>query len=120
LPPTNPYNRHDVVQDKPATPPPLPASALHEVDTSPEQGPYRVSVTTRLPDPDRGDVGQIAEGSFTIKSGMVYVEDDQGQPLGRQVLKPRDNPKAVAKSILRAKRTPSSFWGPIPYSGSVH
>jgi hypothetical protein len=36
-------------------------------------------VTTRLPDADKGDYGQIEEGSFTVSGNMVSVRDDEGR-----------------------------------------
>jgi hypothetical protein len=119
-PATNPYDQHSEASRVASPPPaPLPATALHEIDTSPPEGPYHIHAQVRGPD-ERGDPGEIAEGTYTIKSGIVDVEDDQGQPLGRQRLAPGEDGKAAARAILRAKKAPSQFWGPINYSNSVH
>jgi hypothetical protein len=99
---------------------PLPASALHEFDTAPAQGPFRIIVQVRAPYPERGDHGEVAEGTYTVAGNVVRVEDAEGQPLGRQALAPGDDPKAIARSILRTKKAPEPFWAPINYSSSVH
>jgi hypothetical protein len=59
----------------------------------------------------------LIEGSYTISDGnIVRVEDDQGRPLGGQVLQPGDDPAAVARSILRTKKSAEPFWDPILYA----
>jgi len=64
------------------------------------------------------DPGQILEGKFGVSAGFVYVEDDQGKPVGMQRLGPNENPAAVAQKILREKwrgksSVPGFYDGPI-------
>jgi hypothetical protein len=91
--------------------PPPSTPAPRSVESSPDEGPYRVHAQTRGADPERGDPGEIAEGSYTISGGMVRVRDDQDRDLGSEVLRPGDDPKAIARSILRTKKAPNDFWG---------
>jgi hypothetical protein len=90
---------------------PLPRTpAPRPVESSPDEGPYHIHAQVRGPD-ERGDPGEIAEGSYTISGGMVRVRDDQNRDLGSEVLRPGDLPAAVARKILREKKAPNDFWG---------
>jgi hypothetical protein len=98
-----------------ASKPPPSTPAPRPVENSRDEGPYRVHVQTRSPDPERGDPGEIAEGTYTISGDLVCVRDDQGRELGSEVLRPGSDPAVVARSILRTKKAPVQFWNPIPY-----
>jgi hypothetical protein len=91
----------------PTTPPPASIERL-------EEGPHQIHVQIRGSDPDKGDPGQIVEGSFTIGGGgIVRVEDAEGRLLGTYVLQPQDDPAVAARRILREKGGPNAFWGPL-------
>jgi len=66
------------------------------------------------------DPGQIIEGRYGVSNSFVYVEDDQGKPVGMQRLGPNDNAAGVAQKILRenwrnrSPNAPAGFYdGPI-------
>jgi hypothetical protein len=112
--PLKPYDRHDA-DDEPRAPAITRPSEAHEGE--PYEGPHPIHVQLRCSDPERGDPGQIVEGSFTISAGgIVRVEDAEGRPLGSHVLQPLEDPRVVARRILREKKSPNEFWSnPIPY-----
>jgi hypothetical protein len=114
LPPTKPYDRHDA-DDEPRAPAITRPSEAHEGE--PYEGPHPIHVQVRCSDPDKGDPGEIAEGSFTVSSGgIVRVMNDQGQLLGTHVLQPMEDAAGVARRILREKKSPVQFWNPLPYT----
>jgi hypothetical protein len=86
------------------------------VGERPDEGPYRIIAQTRPPDPERGDHGEVAEGTYTVAGNVVRVEDTEGRSLGGQVLRPTDDPRVVARAILRTTKSPEPFWNPIPYT----
>jgi hypothetical protein len=117
LPPAKPYDRYavDATADPPSnvrrkSQPP----AAWSVER-PDEGPHRIIVQVRPPDPERGDHGEVAEGTYTITGNVVRVEDMEGRSLGGQVLRPTDNPATVARAILRTTKAPEPFWGPLAY-----
>jgi hypothetical protein len=91
---------------QPSTPPPTPSS----IKSSPAQGPYRIHVQVRAPDPDKGDPGEIAEGTYTISSGgTVRVYDADRNLLGTEHLHPGADAGAAARRVLRTKKAPDEF-----------
>jgi hypothetical protein len=42
-----------------------------------------------------------------VAGNVVRVEDMEGRSLGGQVLRPTDDPRVVARAILRTAKTPS-------------
>jgi hypothetical protein len=70
----------------------------------------------RAPDLERGDHGEVAEGTYMVAGNVVRVEDMEGRSLGGQVLRPTDDPRVVARAILRTAKTPEPFWNPINYT----
>jgi hypothetical protein len=113
LSPTNPYDRYSEPR-KPAGNNAGKATAEHsevEAVKRPDEGPHRIIVQVRPPYPERGDHGEVAEGTYTVAGNVVRVEDMEGRSLGGQALRPTDDPKAVARKILREKRAPNDFWG---------
>jgi hypothetical protein len=60
--------------------------------------------------------GAIAEGFFDLIDNNVVVTDLQGRPVGKEELKPGDNPTVIAKRILRRARLGrGDFSAPIRY-----
>jgi hypothetical protein len=59
----------------------------------------------------------VLSGWYDIKDGMVIVWDRKGgSPIGRPPYAPGDDPKVIARRVLREKRNgPSGFYGPISY-----
>jgi hypothetical protein len=45
----------------------------------------------------------------------MRVEDDDGRPMGRHLLQAGDDPDAIARSLLRAKKKRSEFFDPLNY-----
>jgi hypothetical protein len=111
--PTDRYHRHDAASDEPRAP----AMVRPSEESEPYEGPHHIHVQVRGSDPDKGDPGAIAEGSFTISSGgIVRVRDAEGQLLGTHVLQPMEDAAGVARRILREKKSPVQFWNPLPYT----
>jgi len=53
---------------------------------------------------DNDDPGEIVEGFFDVKGGVLYVWDAQNNsPLGQQPIKPGDDIEFVARRLLREK-----------------
>jgi hypothetical protein len=57
--------------------------------------------------------GVIAVGRFAIVDSEVRVGDLQGKLLGTHILKPSDDPEAVARKLLREKRPPAASMIPF-------
>ena len=119
-----------------------PASAPRTKERQPEGGKYRVHtalgerdipVTHRSapkPQPDtserhhvramiaprsESDPGQILEGSFTVDGGLVRVYDNADALVGSAPHRPGDDVFAIARKLLREKRTGGGFYDPIRY-----
>ena len=104
----------------------LPSARWHEVASSappppaeavkpPEPGPIQTQV--RAPSEDGKDAGEVISGWYDIQNGQVVVwERSGGAPIGRAAYNPGDDPKVIARRLLREKRGGSScFYGPISY-----
>ena len=90
----------------PSTPAPRPQQSVE----TPDSGPHRIIVQTRAPDSERGDHGQVEEAVYVVRDGVLHVDDGERE-LGSQRLQPGDDPRSVARSILREKKAPNDFWG---------
>ena len=73
-----------------------------QVSDVPETERQRFRTTVQLPN-DTAPQGEVADGWWMVRQGMLHVEDMQGRLLGRQALKPTDNAEAIARRILRDK-----------------
>jgi hypothetical protein len=103
-----------VAKPMPSSPPPRPQRQA-EVER-PDEGPHRIIAQIRAPDYERGDQGEVAEGTYSVYGNVVHVDDMEGRSLGGQVLRPEDNPASVARAILRTTKAPGQFWAPINYT----
>jgi hypothetical protein len=63
---------------------------------------------------DEDDPGEIAEGWFSIDAKVVTVTDARGKYVGSRAMIAGEDPKALARLLLREKQ-PESFNGPISY-----
>jgi hypothetical protein len=60
--------------------------------------------------------GAIAEGNWELADDKVVVSDLEGRPIGKEELKPGDDPTVIAKRILRRARLGrGDFSAPIRY-----
>jgi hypothetical protein len=60
--------------------------------------------------------GAIAEGNYEFDGDKVTVTDLQGRPIGKEEVRPGDDPAVIAKRILRRARLGhANFSGPIRY-----
>jgi hypothetical protein len=67
--------------------------------------------------PTDNDPGSVIEGSFTVSAnGTLRVYGADSNLLGTEHLRPEANAGAAARRVLREKKAPTQFWGPIPYS----
>jgi hypothetical protein len=100
-------------------PPPLPKPPAEAVKP-PEPGPIQTQV--RAPSQDGKDPGEVISGWYDIQTAqngqrqVVVWERSGGAPIGRAPYTPGDDPKVIARRLLREKRGSSSgFYGPISY-----
>jgi len=79
--------------------------------------PEQVQTQVRAPSQDGKDPGEVVSGWYDIQNGHVVVwERSGGAPIGRAPYTPGDDPKVIARRLLREKRNgPSGFYGPISY-----
>jgi hypothetical protein len=94
--------------------PPRPKPPV-EAKAPPKPGPVQTQV--RAPSQDDKDPGEVVSGWYDIQGGQVVVwERSGGAPIGRAAYNPGDDPKVIARRLLREKRNgPSGFYGPISY-----
>ena len=60
--------------------------------------------------------GAIAEGNYDLVDDEVIVTDLHGRPIGKEKVKPGDDPAVVARRVLRrARQGNSNFHSPIRY-----
>jgi len=107
------YTSHLKIYDDTKIPPrPKPPA---EAVKPPEPGPIQTQV--RAPSQDGKDPGEVVSGWYDIQNGQVVVwERSGGAPIGRAAYNPGDDPKVIARRLLREKRSGSSgFYGPISY-----
>jgi hypothetical protein len=86
-------------------------------------GPQYIQTEVRQPSGDSDDAGEVLEGFYDVKGGILYVWNAKNNsPLGQQPIKPGDNIEFAARKLLREKSGQhSSFHQPIRYPrGSVH
>jgi len=102
---------------KPIPPRPKPPA---EAVKPPEPGPIQTQV--RGPSDDGKDPGEVISGWFDIQTAqngqqqIVVWERSGGAPIGRAPCAPGDDPKVIARRLLREKRSGASgFYGPISY-----
>jgi len=116
---------YDIPNKPPAYQPPVettkippPSKPAPQPERPPQ--PRRIVVQTRecL---DNDDAGEIVEGYYDVRGGILYVWDAQNNsPIGQQRINPGDDPAVAARKILREKSGKhSSFYQPIWYR-SVH
>jgi hypothetical protein len=60
--------------------------------------------------------GAIMEGYYDLIDNKVVVTDLHGRPIGKEEVRPGDNPAVIAKRILRrARQGNADFSSPIRY-----
>jgi len=83
---------------EPPAPPPMPKPTA-EPSVPTEWHLFRVQVRA----PSGNDPGQVLEGKYGVTNDVVFVEDDQGQPVAMQRLGPNENAAGLAQKLLREK-----------------
>ena len=63
---------------------------------------------------DEDDPGEVAEGWYSIDGKVLTVADARGKYVGSRAMIAGEDPKALARLLLREKQ-PESFNGPISY-----
>jgi len=87
----------------------------------PEPEPERHYVRVEIRPSSENDPGQIQEGRFATIGSLVQVWDLNGKLLGSGAVKPDEDPKSVARKILRVKSDcGNSFYRPLYPRGSIH
>jgi hypothetical protein len=70
---------------------------------------------------DPADAGEIVEGYFDVKSGVVFVWNaHDSSPIGNQAVSPGDDVGAVARRILREKAAKNKFNQPLYPKRTFH
>jgi hypothetical protein len=72
---------------------------------------------------DYDDAGEVVEGYYDIKGGILYVWNARdNSPIGQQPISPGDDVEFAARKMLREKSGKHlAFYQPIRYPrGSVH
>jgi hypothetical protein len=59
--------------------------------------------------------GRAVEGRFGVADFVLFVADAEGRLLTSRVLQPSDDPKAIARGVLRERLKPNPFYGDLPY-----
>ena len=59
--------------------------------------------------------GAILEGHYDLVDDEVIVTDLHGRPIGKEKVKPGDDPAVIARRILRRGRAQRDFFRPINY-----
>jgi hypothetical protein len=99
--------------DKPMPNSPAPASA-EEPETL--EG-HRYPIWAQIAPPTDTDPGSVIEGTYTLaENGILRVYDVDGNLLGTEHLAPGADAGAAARRVLREKKAPAQFWGPISYT----
>ena len=80
-------------------PPPLPRPTAPEPLA--DEVRHSIRCTVRLPDPEKGDPGQIIEGSYSLSDSVLRVYDETGRLLGTDTLRPGDDAGHAARKILK-------------------
>ena len=87
----------------------------------PEPEPERHYVHVEIRPASENDPGQIIEGRYAVIGSLVQVWDLNGRLLGSGAVKPDEDPKSVARKILRVKSDcGNSFYRPLYPRGSIH
>ena len=87
----------------------------------PEPEPERHYVRIEIRPSSENDPGQILEGRFATIGSLVQVWSLDGKLLGSGAVKPDEDPKSVARKILRVKSDcGNSFYRPLYPRGSIH
>ena len=100
----------------PAAPPSSAEEAEAAFDQEAPQPPIietYISVQTRACRDD-GDAGEIVEAWFSVDGKVLTVTDARGKYVGSRAMIAGEDPKALARLLLREKQ-PESFNGPISY-----
>jgi hypothetical protein len=61
------------------------------------------------------DAGEISEGWYSIANGQLTLTDASGKFITSRAIAAGEDPKTLARMLLREKRTPSDFNRPLSY-----
>jgi hypothetical protein len=86
--------------------------AVREEPQPPIIATYITVQTRRCHDDD--DPGEVTEGWYSVDGKVVTVTDARGKYVGSRAMIGGEDPKALARPLLREKQ-PESFNGPISY-----
>ena len=59
--------------------------------------------------------GTCVEGKFGVADFVLFVADAEGRFLTSRALQPEDDPRAIARQVLRETFRPDPFYGDLPY-----
>jgi hypothetical protein len=94
----------------PSTPAPVQSSA------EPAEPLVAHRIQVQVAPPTEDSPGAVIEGSYTLAGdGVLRVYDADRNLLGTEHLA-GDDARAVARRVLREKKSPGQFWNPINYT----
>ena len=91
---------------------PLPKSVIAE----PPSDLQWTGVTAPISGPSAANpAGTAVEGKFGVADFVLFVADAEGRLMTARVLQPGDDPKVIARAVLRERLKPNPFYGDLPY-----
>jgi hypothetical protein len=97
-------------------PEPPPAPLPKSIISSPPSDLQWAPVIVPISGPSAANpAGRAVEGRFGVADFILFVADAEGRLLTSRVLQPGDDPRAIARAVLRERLGPSRFYGDLPY-----
>jgi hypothetical protein len=98
------------------TPEPPPAPMPKSVIAEPPSDLQWTGVIAPISGPSAANpAGRAVEGRFGVADFVLFVADAEGRLLTSRVLQPGDDPKAIARVVLRERLKPNPFYSDLPY-----
>jgi hypothetical protein len=97
-------------------PEPPPAPMPKSIISQPPSDLQWVGVVVPISGPSAANpAGRAVEGRFGVADFVLFVADAEGRLLTSRVLQPGDDPKAIARAVLRERLKPNPFYSDLPY-----
>jgi hypothetical protein len=98
-------------------PDPSPAPMPKSVIAEPPPGLQWTGVVVPISGPSAANpAGRAVEGKFGVADFVLFVADAEGRLLTSRVLQPGDDPKAIARAVLRERhKKGGAFWSTLDY-----
>jgi hypothetical protein len=97
-------------------PEPPPAPMPKSVIAEPPSDLQWTGVIAPISGPSEANsAGRAVEGRFGVADFVLFVADAEGRLLTSRVLQPGDDPKAIARAVLRERLKPNEFYADLAY-----